>query len=238
MRRLLPIVAILVIGSYAGVGDSADHQDGPVASSHREADITDLFVFPVLAADGARRLVLAMTLNASPFPGQQFSDALVYRFRLRPVQITGSGAATRTATSPEGEVHVACTFAVDPAGAPGRITCRTAPASLPGLPGDGTCAAGPCLEQSAIVDDVATPPPEAASPPMRVFAGLRADPFFSNVRRVREFKRDRDGDRSTRSLNTFIAHNALGLVVELDIDDVLGTQSGRWAVVAETLRRP
>lgn len=238
MRRLLFSAAVLVIGSYAVVGESADHQDGPVTSDLREADITDLFVFPVQAADGARRLVLAMTLSSSPFPGQQFSDALVYRFRLRPVQITGSGAETRSVTSPEGEVQVACTFAGDPAGGAGRVACRAAPASMPGLPGDGTCAAGACLEQSALVDDVATAAPEAAAPPMRVFAGLRADPFFSNVRRVREFKRDRDGDRSTRSLNTFIAHNALGLVVELDVDDVLGTDSARWAVVAETLRRP
>ena len=63
------------------------HISGPRAVAEPIADITDLYAFP----SPERPDSLVLVLNTLPFapPSAQFSDGLIYRFRLRPLTAAG-----------------------------------------------------------------------------------------------------------------------------------------------------
>ena len=63
------------------------HISGPRAVAEPIADITDLYAFP----SPERPDALVLVLNTLPFapPSAQFSDGLIYRFRLRPLTAAG-----------------------------------------------------------------------------------------------------------------------------------------------------
>ena len=67
----------------------SDHISGPRALSDPIADITDVYAFPSPERPG--RLVLVM--NTLPFASASahFSDGLLYRFRLRPLEMNPPG---------------------------------------------------------------------------------------------------------------------------------------------------
>ena len=67
----------------------SDHISGPRALSEPIADITDVFAFPSPERPG--HLVLVM--NTLPFaqPSDTPSEGLIYRFRLRPLTLSGAG---------------------------------------------------------------------------------------------------------------------------------------------------
>src|SRR6188472_2478177 len=67
----------------------ADHFSGPRAMSDPASDITDVFTFPSPERPG--HLVLVLDVFPSAAPTALFSDALHYRFRLRPVTATAAG---------------------------------------------------------------------------------------------------------------------------------------------------
>ena len=67
----------------------ADHFSGPRAIADPAADIADLYVFPSPERPG--HLVLVLTVFPAAAPGALFSDAVAYRFRLRPVTISAAG---------------------------------------------------------------------------------------------------------------------------------------------------
>ena len=66
------------------------HISGPRAVAEPIADITDLYAFPSPERHGS----LVLVLNTLPFapPTARFSDALIYRFRLRKLTLNGGGA--------------------------------------------------------------------------------------------------------------------------------------------------
>src|SRR5215208_7926525 len=66
------------------------HISGPRAVAEPIADITDLYAFPSPERQGC----LVLVLNTLPFapPIARFSDALIYRFRLRKLTVNGGGA--------------------------------------------------------------------------------------------------------------------------------------------------
>ena len=68
-----------------------DHFSGPRAIAGPAGDICDLFAFPSPERPG--RLVLAMNVLPNAGPSALFSDAIVCRFRLRPLSIAARGSA-------------------------------------------------------------------------------------------------------------------------------------------------
>ena len=64
----------------------SDHISGPRALAEPAADITDFYAF----ASPERPGHLSLVLNTRPFAetSDVFSDALIYRFRLRPLTST------------------------------------------------------------------------------------------------------------------------------------------------------
>ena len=67
----------------------ADHFSGPRALADPASDITDVFTFPSPERPG--HLVLVLDVFPSAAATALFSDALRYRFRLRPVTVTTAG---------------------------------------------------------------------------------------------------------------------------------------------------
>jgi hypothetical protein len=85
----------------------SDHGSGPRALADPASDIADLYAFPSPSRPGA----LVLVMNVFPFaePGTLFSDAVDYRFRLRPARIAATGARASFAVA-ESEYSFTCTF--------------------------------------------------------------------------------------------------------------------------------
>src|SRR5919197_1614419 len=87
----------------------ADHFSGPRAIADPAADIADLYVFPSPERPG--HLVLVLNVFPAAAPGALFSDAVAYRFRLRPVAAATGGARPLFEVGPT-EYTFTCTFGV------------------------------------------------------------------------------------------------------------------------------
>jgi hypothetical protein len=189
------------------------HISGPRAVAEPIADITDLYAFPSPARPGH----LVLVLNTLPFapPDARFSDALIYRFRLRPLTRVDPGAAAPFAPlSPEHVVD--CVFSTPEGGETGgqQVTCT--------LPGGGVVTARVGDEQGG----------EAGGG--RLYAGARWDPFILDA--PAGLKTIATGKLAFTDPGSIYldGKNVLGLVVELDIAAVLDG-AVLVAVVGETL---
>ena len=136
----------------------ADHFSGPRAIADPAADIADLYVFPSPERPGY--LVLVLNVFPSAMPGALFSDALAYRFRLRPLMLA-AGKRPAFAVSQE-EYAFTCTFA-SPAATNGDLGAQL-----------GACIT-PSGEQLAFrVGDEQG----GQADRLRAYAGLRLDPIL------------------------------------------------------------
>ncbi len=79
---------------------------GPRALADPVVDITDVYAFPSPQQPGL--LVLVLNVFPSAEPAALFSDAVDYRFRLRPVTVAGDSAAAFAVG--EKEYIVSCRF--------------------------------------------------------------------------------------------------------------------------------
>src|SRR5580692_8552009 len=68
-----------------------DHFSGPRVYGDPAADIADLYAFPSPELPG--HVVLALTVFPGATVTSLFSDAITYRFRVRPVAIAGTAYA-------------------------------------------------------------------------------------------------------------------------------------------------
>jgi hypothetical protein len=183
------------------------HISGPRAVAEPIADITDLYAFPSPERPGH----LVLVLNTLPFapPDARFSDALLYRFRLRKLTANGAGAPFAPT---EDELVIDCTFSTPGDDGEQRCTCT--------LPGGETVTA-------RVGDD-------GGSDGTRIFAGPRWDPFILDAPAM--LKTIATGKLAFTDPGAIYADgkNVLGLVVEIDSARVLG-EIGLVGVAAETL---
>jgi hypothetical protein len=194
----------------------SDHNSGPRALADPVVDITDLYVFPNPERRGSLVLVLDVFPNAEPTA--LFSDAVDYRFRLRPVKIP-PGAATAFAVG-EKEYTISCRFAV-PAQSQGRGP----------LIQEGTCTASTGRAVSFHVNDEEGGKTQG----LRVFAGRRMDPFFQDGVRLAQSMMTGKLAFVTSGDSRQYRQNCLSIVVEVDIATIFGSDAGLlFAVVGET----
>ncbi len=197
----------------------ADHQAGPRAMSNPEIDITDLYTFPSPERPG--NLVLVMNVFPMATPSTLFSDAVDYRFRLRPLRVASTG--------PRAAFEV---------GEPERVFSFTfgIPRPLEGgarLEQSGTCRA-PSGEIALTVGDEAG----ARAKGVRVFAGCRMDTFFVDQQFSGGIRQNRRIPEKTAGKNFLDGQNVLSMVVETDSTGLFGADTGPLvAVVAETTTR-
>jgi len=139
----------------------SDHFSGPRAIAGPQCDICDLYAFP--SPERPENLVLVMDVVPRAMPSSTFSDAIIYRFRLRPASIAGTGAkAAFTLGDEDQEIVIDCSF------------------EAPRSTADGLVAqSGRC--RTPFADPVVfrlNDPNGGANGGVRVFAGLRSEPFF------------------------------------------------------------
>ena len=191
------------------------HISGPRAVAEPIADITDFYAFP--SPDRPGHLVLV--LNTLPFapPRARFSDALLYRFRIR--ELTRNDPGAGSPFSPIGDdIVVECVFSTPEPddGAEQRCTCR--------LPGGDTVTV-------PVGGD-----PGAAGDGTRVFAGPRWDPFILDAPAMLKTIATEKLAFTDPGAIYLDGKNVLGLVIELDCAGLLGDLD-LVGVAAETLTR-
>jgi hypothetical protein len=196
----------------------SDHFSGPRAIADPAADIADLYVFPSPERPG--RLVLVMTVFPAAMPGALFSDAVAYRFRLRPVTLTDTGARPVFEVG-QTEYAFTCTFAIPVKQDNNEAWIQT-----------GTCTtpAGEVIS-FRVNDERGT---EAKG--LRVFAGLRLDPFFIDLPGVQATEKLRRLAFQAQGNNVLQGQNVLSVVIEAEVAALFGAESGPlFAVAGETV---
>ena len=194
----------------------SDHFSGPRAIAGPQCDICDFYAFSSPERTGNLVLVTNVVPNAGP--GATFSDAIVYRFRLR-TATAGIGSDARFGLGKD-EYVIDCTFG------PAR-TSQNGEAIQDGLcvaPNGERVAFALGNEQGGRGDGV------------RVFAGRRADPFFLDFGGLQESLKTGKVAFKNPGTQTGAGANVLSLVVEIDCGIVLPAGAGPLlAAVGETI---
>src|SRR5215213_6770614 len=200
----------------------SDHISGPRALADPIADITDVYAFPSPESPG--RLVLVLNTLPMAKPSELFSAGLLYRFRLRSVS-PPAGIDSRWEFLPGGdEMVLDCVF-----DAPEHVADPVA--GRPDHEQHGTCVTPSGEQVSFRVNDEAG----GTARGMRVFAGVRWDPFIMDARAALATIATRQLAFTDPGSIFLDGKNVLSIVVELDRDALPG-----WTlvgVVAETLTR-
>lgn len=195
----------------------SDHESGPRAVADPTVDITDMYVFPSPDRSGSLVLVLDVFPNAGP--AALFSDAVDYRFRVRPVAIAPkeSGALF---TIGEEEYTFSSRFTD-----PGKQQDGGLPVQ------EGTCTAPNGQAVSFRVNDEQG----GKVPGLRVFAGRRMDPFFFDALKTLQTVKTGQLAYVKPGSSRQFRQNVLSIVVEVDIAAMFGPNRGPLlAVVGET----
>jgi hypothetical protein len=194
----------------------SDHFSGPRALAGPAGDICDVYAFPSPQRPG--HLVLVLTVLPRADRDSRFSDAIVCRFRLRPLTPSaGSGFDLGDA-----EWVIDCTFG-QPRDDDGRATVQS-----------GRCTVRPADGEPVEIGFTVGDLEGAAAGDTRVFAGLRSDPFFLDLPGfMRSVKTGRLAFAEVGQ-NSLAGFNVLGVVVELDAAPLLAT-GPLVAVVGETV---
>src|SRR6478672_10369679 len=190
----------------------SDHVDGPRSIGEPAADLTDLFAFT--SPESPARTVLAMCVFPSAGEDAIFSNVIDHTIAVRRVAVGGVGDAARFQPADE-ELRFTFRFEALQRDSAGNVT-QTGVCILPG---------GRTLSLTVNDEKGAS----TAEGDVRVFAGLRSDPFYlawiaSTLEKVP---------------NLLQHDNVLCIVVELDTRRVLDPAKGSlFGAIAETVPVP
>jgi Domain of unknown function (DUF4331) len=195
----------------------SDHFSGPRAIAGPAGDISDVYAFP--SPERPDRLVLVMNVLPLADLDAFFSEAIVYRFRLRPLTIDPDRPAFSYGPE-DSEVVFSCSFEAPQArdgGAPVQ---------------DGWCTSPSGARTRFRVHDDGGGHADG----LRVYAGLRSDPFFIDLP---AFLGSVENDQlafTDAGENSLTDANALGLVLEVDRELLIQRGGGPlFGVVGETV---
>jgi hypothetical protein len=138
---------------------AADHLDSPRVKAAPEADITDVFAW--MSADKTRTY-LVLDVSPAAAAGAKFSDAIQYVFHLNSTDTYGEKDPTKIK-----HVNVICTFDFAQ-----KISCWVGAASATGVSSVDDFVNGDASATAGLASQMGK---------MKVFAGLRDDPFFFNL---------------------------------------------------------
>lgn len=195
----------------------SDHGSGPRALADPVADISDFCAFPSPERPG--NLVLAMNVFPFAVPTALFSDAVDYRFRLRPVRVgTSGGRLSFLVGTTEGVVSV-------------RFRAPRSAADGNHLVQDGVCSLAAGETVTFRVGDEQG----AEQGGVRVFAGCRLDCFCIDQGISGGIRISRRLPIEIPGRNSLHGQNVLTIVVEGRVPHLFGSDDGPlFAVVAET----
>ena len=187
----------------------SDHVDGPRSIGEPAADLTDLFAFT--SPENTAGTVLAACVFPSAGEDAIFSNVIDYSIVVRRVTVAGVGNAAKFQPANEG-IRFSFRFEVLQRDAAGKVIQH------------GVCTLPGGRELSFTVnDEKGTSTPQGD---VRVFAGLRSDPFYLAW-----------DIAALEKLPNLLQHtNVLCIVVELDTRRVLDPAKGSmFGAIAETV---
>src|SRR6185295_15599718 len=155
-----PVVGLHGLNGRARLTMS-DHVDGPRSIGEPAADVTDLFAFT--SPENPGRTVLAMCVFPSAGEDAMFSNAIDHAIVVRRVAVAGVGLAAKFQPADD-EIRFSVRFGALQRDAAGHVS-QTGVCTLPG---------GRTLSLT-VNDEKGASTPEGD---VRVFAGLRSDPFY------------------------------------------------------------
>ena len=219
LKRLafaLPVLAVL-FGAEPSVRAS-DHIDGLKTGIDNAADLTDLFVFT--SPQNPDKLVFIMNVHGIAFSTARFSNAVDYKFRIRPID---DAATLLPSTYARREQSIVCSFSgglplvdVNQHGVC-KFNLGTSSDTVNFETRTGDFKAGGSAEKNGI----------------KVFAGVRSDPWFLDLARTLKFNASKPVEQ-TPGVNGLQGQNVLSIVVELDKSRIAGPL---FAVNAQTVRK-
>jgi hypothetical protein len=195
---------------------ASDHADGLKTAVDLGADITDLFAFT--SPKDPNKMVLIMNVHALAFSQSRFSNAVEYKFRIRPIE-----NAQTLKPSATKEETVVCTFA--------KGAFLVAPKQ------QATCvfnfAGGKETLTFETRSDKFTAGGVGELGDLRAFAGVRSDPWFLDLGRTVKLSNGELAER-TPGKNGLKGSNILSIVVEFNKSRLA---SPLVAVAAQTVRK-
>lgn len=196
----------------------SDHFSGPRALAGPSGDISDVYAFPSPKRPG--HLSLVMCVRPLAAPDTSFSDAIVCRLRLRPLEIEDDSKSF-TFGPEESELGFAVSFDAPQPGANGT---RPVQDGYVIAPSGETARLRVDEEEGARLDG------------LRVYAGLCSDPFFLDLAAYLESITTGRLAFRTPGQNFATNFNALGIVLEVDCAALLRASRGPiFGVVGETV---
>lgn len=191
----------------------SDHIDGPRTIADPSIDLTDLFAF-TKPTDPSRLVLIA---DVFPFAGETgvFSNAANYSIAVRRVNVLGVGPQAKFEAYGQ---EIRFTFQFEVLDSPANNQASRAQRGVCKLPSGESVPV-------VVGDDQGT---YSANRSIRVFAGVRSDPFYigwvlNTMKSVPNYLQD---------------DNVMGLVIELDINSFLPLADGTlFGVIAETSPR-
>jgi Domain of unknown function (DUF4331) len=200
----------------------SDHISGPRALADPIADITDVYAFP--SPQSPERLVLILNTLPMAKPSDLFSAGLLYRFRLRAVIPPASDASGWEFVPGNEEVVLDCIF-----DAPEHLSDPIA--GQPDHEQHGSCVTPGGERVSFRVND----DEGGVGRGVRVFAGVRWDPFIMDARAALATIATRKLAFTDPGSIFLDGKNVLSIVVEIDTAFLPGR--ALVGVVAETLTK-
>lgn len=194
----------------------SDHFSGPRSLTDPAADITDVFAFP--SPDSPEHLVFAMDVFGKAGPSALFSDAVIYRFRVRSAAIdaTGPGASFTI-----GADEMIFDFVFDVPSSPEG-------GSQPVQNGRCTTPSGETISFRVNHEN------GGRSDGVHVFAGQRSEPFFLDVKMVLKTVETRQLAFKKVGSDTLYGTNVLAIVLKFEWAKLL-KGGPMFALVCETL---
>src|SRR5258705_6198317 len=192
----------------------SDHISGPRAIADPVTDITDVFAFP--SPESPRHLVLIMNVFPYAGPSACFSDAVIYRFRVRSVSIAPNTRAFAVAAD---ESTFDVTF------------------DVPAPPGSGEQPVQECrctMPNGQIAPVRVNDENGGGAESLHVFAGQRSDPFFLDGPMAAQTLATRQLAFKRVGSDRLYGKNVLAIVLKIEWATVL-KGGPMFAVVCETL---
>lgn len=191
---------------------ASDHIDGPVTTSHRVADLTDLYAFPTADRPG----FLTIILNAYPLVPKEghFTDKVNYTIMIRRASLQEGDGGPRFESCDE--VTLNCTFRTPEVTAEHVVRCRTSN----GWIAQSRYQKAPSRERGG---------------DFRLYAGMRADPFFFNADFATDAIKGKLDPPDDDNVMTGV--NVLSIVIEINLGRLYRNTASLVAVAAETTTR-
>jgi hypothetical protein len=220
LKRALLAGCALGVGMLGGASTSraSDHIDGVKTAVDQAADLTDVYAF--VSPRDSSKIVLILNTHTLALYTSRFSNAVDYKFRIRPIV---DPKTMRPSTDASKERSIVCTFS---GGIPLVEAQQHATCTFHLEDGTDTISF-----ETRTSDYVAGGSGQKNG--TRVFAGVRSDPWFLDLAKTLKVNAGLPMG-SLPGINGLQGQNVLSIVVELDKNRLPGPL---FAVNAQTVRK-